>query len=226
MKLSLTAIFALLTANAALAAYPLPEMKPILGQRGDLLFQADFDAPDVKPMQTIASATSKIVDGTLWVSKLADAKHIGVTYLYSVGKDAPAPLTDFIMQADCCWDAAGNSFSFEFTKPGKVEHGVAPEFFVSFGLPADTRPATWNLVDNAAPRTILGKQTAPIKAGEWFRVLIEVRNDEVAVQLSNGQSLRGKCKLASTPKRSPSFSYNGDGVKGTRFDNFKIWTIK
>lgn len=228
MKHTLPLLTALLLAplGALPAAEPLPELKPVLGARGEVLFHADFDAPDAKPFVAIASSTTKIVDGTLWVSKLADATHIGVSHLCSLGKDAPAPVTDFIMQADFCWEAAGNSFGFEFTKPGKVEHGVAPEFFVKFNLPADPkRPASWSITDNA-PRTIIGTQTAPMKAGEWFRVLIEVRNDEVAVQLINGQSLRGKCNRASTPKRSPTISYNGDGVKGIRFDNFKIWTIK
>jgi hypothetical protein len=208
-----------------LQAESLPEMKPLLGQRGELLLQQDFNAPDAKPMNTIASATSKIVDGALWVSKLADAKHIGVSYLYSLGKDAPPPLTDFILQADFRWDN-GESFNFEFTKPGKVEHGVAPEFFVSFGKSKDPkRPVTWSIMDNA-PRTAVAKESAMLQDGVWYRVLIEVRNDEVAVQLSNGQMLRGKCNLASTPKRSPSISYNGDGVSGFSFDNFKIWAVK
>jgi hypothetical protein len=209
----------------ALGAEPLPEMKPLLGERGALLFKEDFNAPDAKPLSTIASATAQIIDGALWVSKLADAKHIGVSYLYSLGKDAPPPLTDFIMEADFRWDD-GEGFSFEFTKPGKVEHGVAPEFFVSFGKSKDPkRPVSWSITDNA-PRTSVGKESAPLRDWEWYRVLIEVRNDEVAVQLSNGQTLRGRCNLASAPKRSPSISYNGTGATGFSFDNFKIWEMK
>ncbi len=209
----------------ALGAEPLPEMKPILGERAALLFAEDFNAPDTKPLSTIASATLRILDGALWVSKLAGAKHIGVSYLYSLGKDAPPPLTDFIMQADFRWDD-GEGFTFEFTKPGKVEHGVAPEFFINFRKSKDhKRPVTWSITDNA-PRASVGKESAPLLDGVWYRVLIEVRNDEVAVQLSNGQFLRGKCNLASTPKRSPSISYNGNGVTGFSFDNFKIWGVK
>ncbi len=209
----------------ALHAEPLPEMKPVLGEKGALLFQEDFNAPDAKPFQMIASSTSKIVDGALWVSKLADATHIGVSYFYSLGKDAPAPLTDFILQADFRWDG-GTGFSFEFTKPGKVEHGVAPEYFVSFSKPKDPkRPMTWSVTDNA-PRNVIGKESAPVEQGQWQRVLIEVRNNEVAVQLNNGQLIRGQCNLASTPKRSPSISYQGDGVDGVSFDNFKIWAVK
>jgi hypothetical protein len=208
-----------------LRAEPLPEMKPLLGERGALLFKEDFDSPEAKALQTIASATSQVINGALWVSKLAEAKHIGVSYLYSLGKDAPAPLTDFIMQADFRWDD-GEGFNFEFTKPGKVEHGVAPEFFVSFGKSKDPkRPVSWSIADNA-PRTSVGKESAPLRDWEWYRVMIEVRNDEVAVQLSNGQTLRGKCNLASAPKRAPSISYNGTGVTGFSFDNFKIWEIK
>jgi len=38
--------------------------------------------------------------------------------------------------------------------------------------------------------------------------------------------LRGKCNLASSPKRAPSISYNGNGTTGFSFDNFKIWGMK
>jgi hypothetical protein len=223
MKLVTHAFLILLP--CALRAESLPEMKPVLGERGAVLFEEDFNGTGAKPISTIASATSKIVDGALWVSKLPDAKHIGVSYLYSLGKDAPAPLSDFIMQADFRWDN-GEGFSFEFTKPGKVEHGVAPEFLVSFGKAKDPkRPVTWMIADNA-PRNIVAKENAPLENGVWYRVLIEVRSDDVAVQLSNGQVLRGKCNLAGTPKRSPSISYNGNGVDGFSFDNFKIWELK
>jgi len=223
--MKITPLFSIIMFPFVLKAEPLPEMKPLLGERGAVLFQEDFNAPDAKPSSTIASATSKIVDGAMWVSKLPEATHIGVSYLYSLGKDAPPPLTDFIMQADFRWDN-GEGFNFEFTKPGKVEHGVAPEFIVSFGKPKDPkRPVTWSITDNA-PRNVVGKESAPLENGVWYRVLIEVRNDEVAVQLSNGQTLRGKCNLASTPKRSPSISYNGNGVDGFSFDNFKIWAVK
>ena len=77
-----------------------------------------------------------------------------------------------------------------------------------------------------APGNVIGKESAPIEQGQWQRVLIEVHNDEVAVQLNNGQLIRGQCNLASTPKRSPSISYQGDGVDGVSFDNFKIWAVK
>jgi hypothetical protein len=217
-------LFAVLLPSAV-AAEPLPELKPQLGERGVLLFKEDFNGPEAKTLPTIASATALIMNGALWVSKIADAKHIGVSYLYSPGKDAPPPLTDFIMEADFRWDD-GEGFNFEFTKPGKVEHGVAPEFFVSFGKSKDPkRPVLWSIIDNA-PRTIVGKESAPLRDWEWYRVMIEVRNGEVAVQLSNGQTLRGKCNHASAPKRSPSISYNGTGAAGFSFDNFKIWEIK
>jgi hypothetical protein len=78
----------------------------------------------------------------------------------------------------------------------------------------------WQITDNA-PRTTVGKHVATFTPGQWYRVMIEVRNGEVAVQLSNGQSLRGKCNLASTPKRPPQIGF-GDGAKGVLVDNIKI----
>jgi hypothetical protein len=78
----------------------------------------------------------------------------------------------------------------------------------------------WQITDNA-PRTTVGKHVATFAPGQWYRLMIEVRNGEVAVQLSNGQSLRGKCNLASKPKRPPQIGF-GDGAKGVLVDNIKI----
>jgi hypothetical protein len=49
--------------------------------------------------------------------------------------------------------------------------------------------------------------------------MIEVRDGEVAVQLSNGQSLRGRCNQASSPKFSPKI---GVGEGDFLVDNIKI----
>lgn len=216
MKHTLTLLLSLLL-PALHAAEPLPEIKPLLGERGDAIFAETFDGPNAKPLEVIPAAKSEIAEGAVRLLKRPEVTHPGIAFIY--GKER-VPLGDFILEADFRWDD-GQSLSFQFTKPGKTEHGVPPEFFIRFGRPKDpTQPGYWDITDNA-PRTTVGKHAATFTPGQWYRVMIEVRNGEVAVQLSNGQSLRGKCNLASTPKRPPQIGF-GDGVKGVLVDNIKI----
>jgi hypothetical protein len=216
MKLTLTLFLSLLF-PALHAAEPLPEIKPLLGERGDVVFTEAFDGPNAKPLEVIAAAKSEIAEGAVRLLKRPEVTHPGIAFIY--GKER-SPLGDFILEADFRWDD-GQQFNFQFTKPGKTEHGVPPEFFIQFGRPKDpTKMGYWQITDNA-PRTTVGKHVATFTPGQWYRVMIEVRNGEVAVQLSNGQSLRGKCNLASTPKRPPQIGF-GDGAKGVLVDNIKI----
>jgi len=199
-----------------------PDLKPLLGERGDVIFSEDFNGPDAKPFPVAAAAEPTVVDGHLSLKQVKDAKHIGVVNLWA--KDRP-PVTDMIMQADFQWDG-GYGFNVEFKKPGPVKHGEPPEFFVLFNKAADPkRPMSWSVSDNA-PKAVLGKESTPIEPGVWSRFLIEIRNGEVAVQLDNGQTIRGKCNLASSPKTSPSLSFGGVDSKGVNVDNVRVWSFR
>ena len=212
----------LMLAQAVVLADEKPDLKPLLGERGDVIFAEDFNAPDAKPLVPAASSQQVIVDGHLSLTQVKDAKHIGVVNLWP--KDRP-PVTDFIMQADFQWDGA-HTFNAEFKKPGPVKHGDPPEFFVLFRKAADPkRPMSWSVADNA-PKALLGKELTPIEPGAWSRFLIEIRDGEVAVQLDNGQTIRGKCNLASSPKGSPSLSFAGEGGKGVNVDSVRVWSFK
>jgi hypothetical protein len=84
---------------------------------------------------------------------------------------------------------------------------------------------SWSVADNA-PKAVLGTESTPIEPGAWSRFLIEIRDGEVAVQLDNGQTIRGKCNLASSPKASPSLSFGGVDSKGVNVDNVRVWSFK
>lgn len=212
----------LVLAQAVALADEKPDLKPLLGERGAPLFEADFNAPDANSLVPAASSQQAVVDGHLSLTQVKDAKHIGVVNLW--GKDRP-PVTDFLMQADFQWQG-GHTFNVEFKKPGPVKHGDPPEFFVLFRKAADPkRPMSWSVADNA-PKAVLGKESSPIEPGAWSRFLIEIRNGEVAVQLDNGQTIRGPCNLASSPKASPSLSFAGEGGKGVNVDNVRVWNFR
>ncbi|HEX3135388.1 MAG TPA: hypothetical protein VHX44_17625 [Planctomycetota bacterium] len=219
----MTALLVMSHLAALVASEPRPDLKPVLGERGAVIFAADFNAKDAIPFSAIDSAKVDIVDSTLRLVKRAEAKHIGVAYLWK--KEGPPPINDFIMQADFRFDAEDN-FGFEFKRPGKVVHGDPPEFFVTIRHGKDPqKPWICSLVDNC-PSTLVATQSFDLTPGQWGRVLIEVCKDEVAVQIENGPTLRGACKLASSPKGSPQISFNSNDEKAVSLDNLTLWAVK
>jgi hypothetical protein len=211
---------AVLAFAASLHAAPLPESTPVLGQKGALLYSSDFKAPGAKPTTKVTAAKAEIIDGRLHLHKLPELTHPGIARI-SDAKDF-APLTDLILEADFRWEEKGR-FSFQFKKPGRPEHGVPPEYFVSFARSAvPGTPVIVQLTDNA-PRAVVARKEMPLEPGDWHRVLIEVRNGEVAVQVDGGEALRGPCNLASAPKSCPDIGFDNQGVT---FESFKIWEIQ
>jgi hypothetical protein len=234
-------LFLSLLSPALHAAEPLPQLVPVLGERGDVIFSESFDGPHPVPLRVIRNTKSEIAEGGVSLATKIERPewgHGGTAFVY--GKDRPG-LGDFILEADFRWNA-GQRFAFTFDKLVKTQaHGEPPEFFIRFHRPKDpTQPGSWDIKDNA-PEVALGKpgatsapaldakgrvkgitvakQEATFAPGQWYRVMIEVRNGEVAVQLSNGQSLRGRCNQASSPKFSPKI---GVGEGDFLVDNIKI----
>jgi hypothetical protein len=236
-------VFLSLLSPPLLATEVLPKLDPLLGERGDVIFSESFDGPNAVPLRVIPNTKSEIAEGGVSLATKIERPewgHGGIAFVY--GKDRPG-LGDFILEADFRWDA-GQRFGFLFDKLVKTQaHGEPPEFFIRFSRPKDpTQPGSWDIRDNA-PEAVVGeprassapapdakgrvkregitvaRQEATFAPRQWYRVMIEVRNGEVAVQLSNGQSLRGRCNQASFPKFSPKI---GVGEGDCLVDNIKI----
>ncbi len=71
MKRTLALLTALLLASLAAlhTAEPFPEIKPLLGERGDVVFAEAFDGPNAKPLEVIPAAKCVLVD-TIKISAL------------------------------------------------------------------------------------------------------------------------------------------------------------
>lgn len=201
-------------------AESLPEIQPILGERGTLLHHVEYAAADAKATTRVTAATAEIQSGLLVLKKRPELTHPGIARI-SDAKDF-APLTDFLLEADFRWKEKG-SFNFQFKKPGRPEHGVAPEYYVSFSRPADPkRPVSLRLADNA-PRSEVAKRDITLAPDSTHRVLIEVRNGEVVVHVDGMEPVRGTCTQASAPKSCPDIGFDNEGVA---FERFAIWAFK
>lgn len=212
----------------------LPEMKPLLGERGEVIYHADYDASDaVAPTSKLGKIS--IAKGALRIEERVEDHHQAAVSLYPP-KGGPAPYTDFILQADFQWDGA-TDFQIGFNRvPELVKKAAdgtpapvsAHALTVEFRQPADPKkPHDW-LVDDVSnkPWKNLGKHPITLERGQWYRILIEVHGSEVAVQLSNGQTIRGTSTRPNDLKAAPIFRARGTGGHGMLFDNVTLWTVK
>lgn len=96
MKPTVILLFAFLSPGVQ-ATEPLPELKPLLGERGAAVLTETFDGPNAKPLDVIPAAKSELAEGAVRLLKRPKAKHPGIAFIY--WKEHP-PLHDFILEAD------------------------------------------------------------------------------------------------------------------------------
>ncbi len=214
----------------------LPELNPVLGQRSELIFSANFDAVDARPPES-KLGKYEIINGALRIEERGADRHQAAAPLYQTSKaTCIKPLTNFIMQADFRWDGA-KDFQFGFNRLGELARKavdgkhweVAPHCLtIAFRQPADaTKPHEWSVDDNSVePFLNLGRCELILEPGLWYKILIEVKGDEVSAQLSNGQIIRGKAKNPSDAKVAPILRCQSEHGKGVIFDNITVWTMK
>lgn len=212
----------------------LPELKPLLGERGEIVFSANFDAPSATPPKSKLGKTA-IVNGALRIEERAEDHHQAAVSLYPP-KGGPKPYTDFILQADFQWNGA-TDFQIGFNRVPELVKKAAdgtPAAVSAHALTVEFRQSTdpkkphdW-LVDDVSnkPWKNIGKHPITLERGRWYRILIEVRGNEVAVQLSNGQTIRGTSTRPNDLKAAPIFRARGAAGHGMLFDNVTLWTLK
>jgi hypothetical protein len=116
-----------------------------------------------------------------------------------------------------------------FPPVGKGAMIYPPSFSVVFELPGPgKRYKEPRLVIKDVSKFEKVQAAIPLKIepGEWTRVLIEILGDQVAVQLSNGQSLRATCASADAPKKEPYFYAIEQVGRAVEYDNVKLWGIE
>lgn len=155
------------------------------------------------------------------------------------------------MQVDFRWVGATDvQFRF-FREDGlrkKPEEAALPPWFSVdlICLKGEQTPSRWQISDRVSlidPDTKtrptsagspVPKEQAPypstvaplwLQSGKWYRILFEVKGDDVSVQLNDGQSLRGRCKGADRAK-VPSLLLEAPPGKGVEFDNLKLWSLR
>ena len=211
-------------------------MQPTLAKRGKILWESAFDKLGAIPPETKLGELA-LRDGALRLEERpADHHQAAVTLFPTATGSAIPPLTEFIMQAEFMSEGA-HIFQFGFNRvaglaqraPDGKHWKVAPHCLtIAFNQPVDpAKNHNWLVDDNSVePFVNLGTQPLTIEPGIWYRILIEIKGDEVCVQLSNGQAIRGKAKKPSDPKSGAIVRCQSQEGKGVLFQNIRIWAAE
>ena len=116
-----------------------------------------------------------------------------------------------------------------FPAVGKGAMIFPPSFAVAFELlGSKKRYKEPRLVIKDVSKFEAVQAAVPLKIDptEWTRVLVEIRGEQVAVQLSNGQTLQATCAEASAPKKTPYFYAIEQVGRSVEYDNVKLWEIE
>jgi len=162
-------------------------------------------------------------DGILQFDLRTDqADHFHVEFIRKAGRVKPGqPLPE---KGGISYPAG----AFPLT-PSKQDMIAPPSFNVNFELPGPgnpTREARLTIQDLSQFEPLRASLPLKWEPGKWMRVLIEIRGEQVAVQLSNGQSLKATCADASNPKRTPYFYAMERPGCAVDYDNLKLWEIE
>lgn len=193
-------------------------LEPTLGQKGKLLLEEKFDAAAVPAGWTKNTGKISVADGTLHLSQLAADNHIGAFR-------KAVPLQDCAIQLDFKFSGA-TMFHLGFDPaPGELKKKGH-----LFALAIT--PAGWTLTENiekADPKSknvVLAKAATKFEPGQWFTLLLEMKGEQVVVQVAGMEPLRASAKDFKVKKPGLVFRAGGKDGQEVLLDNVKVWELQ
>jgi hypothetical protein len=206
--------------------------KPILVEKGELIYSADFSDGKV-PKEWVAGSKTQweVVDGVLVGNPAPTAyqenrkskkqKHTGGTPSSSV----LVPLHDGIVQLSFKVSGKMNGAHFGYDDGSfKTGTGHVNRFAVS------TKSGLELIKDDDATLDddedeVLDSADFKIKSDTWYTILLEYKGGEFVAHISDGPSLRGKHdKRFDRLKSDLNLPTRGGGT--IYYDNLKVWAVK
>ncbi len=175
-----------------------------LSLRGKLLFSEDFGGAEVPADWKKSKGEWTIADGALRGKELAADKHAAVI-------KHPLPAKDFLLQfsfkldgakqATCSFDGKGHICRVILTPQGFTLRRDVPKN-------GDEKPQT------------LAKGAVELKAGEWHRLLIEIRGREFLAQVDDKVVAFGEHDGVALDKSTFGFPVSGESFA---VDSVRLW---
>lgn len=193
-------------------------LEPTLGQKGKLLLEESFGAAALPPGWTKNTGKIAVVEGALHASQLASDNHIGAFR-------KAVPVQDCVVQLDFKFSGA-TMFHLGFDPaPGELKK-KGHLFNVAI------TPEGWTITENADKADAKSKNVAHAKAaakfaqGQWFTLLLEMKGNDVVVQVDGKKPLRTTAPDFHVKKPGLVFRAGGKDGQDVVIDNVKVWELK
>ncbi len=180
---------------------------PILNDPTGEPYAPDFSKPLGDEWKVIKGAW-KSENGILHGTEVAADKHAAVLH-------HPGDVSTLIVNFEFRLGEA-RTFYFGFDGKGHVGRFVATKG--NFGIYEDSP----NPPGEKASSKPLAVSKQKLKGDEWYPVTLEIRGDEMVVQMA-GETLKGKHPYLATPKARYWFAVSGDDAQ---IRNLKVWNAK
>ena len=220
MKKTITLLLTLITITTN--AYAL---EPLISKKGQLLFEDQFDVPEMRPEWRVLHGTRwKVIDGTLF--------GIPSTKEFQASRDSHAGTTpsmlldvvarDIILEMSIKISGELNSAHLGYNEgPTQTTSGHVFRLIVDVEEGAALQRDKHSQVEGDHDQ-ILDKSDWKAKRDEWVTVLIETQGDEVVAQIVDGPTLRMRDSRLNVPKRSGNLKARG-GEGSITYDNVRVW---
>jgi Domain of Unknown Function (DUF1080) len=201
----LVAACALLAAAGLRAADPTPEVKPLLTERGKLLFSDDLSQALGKEWKA-GKGKWEVADGVIKASEVADDKHAAVVR-HSL------PFHDV---------AIGYSFKLDGAKATSLSINTAKNHLCRVIVRPTGLTVQKDDTDKDGPDKVVVFETrkVEIKPGEWHTLLVEIQGKEMVATLDGMETAFGSHEMLDADKANFGLTVSGESVS---FKDLRVW---
>ena len=199
--------------SQAFAADP----ETILGKKGKVLLEENFAGNGLPSGWTKNTGTIVASDGVLRITELASDKHAGAFR-------KALPMKDLAIQLD---------FKFEQAKMFHIGFDPAPGELKKKGhlYSVVINPEKISILEHndkanpdSKPKT-LGAKSSDLKNGQWYKMLLENKGDEVLVHIDGVEMVRAKSDDFRVKKPGIVLRVMGADKDGVCIDNMTVWEL-
>ena len=200
------------------ALLPAAELEPILGEKGRLLLEENFEGAKLPAGWSVKTGRLRVADGVLRASQ---KREDGRLCLF----DLELPMQDAAVQIDFKFDGAhGLNIGFN-PSPGELrKKGHLLSVMITLAM--------WNITEHNDKSDLqsrskaLASAPAKFEQGRWRTLLLETKGDDVVVRVEGKEPLRASSKDFHVQKPGLAFRVAGRDNEEAAFDNLRVWELK
>jgi hypothetical protein len=193
-------------------------LEPTLGKKGKLILEETFDGDALGQGWSGKTGGLRVADGVLHASMKSADGRLG---LFS----REQPMQSAVITIDFKFvGARGINISCN-PSPGELaKHGHLFSVMITLGM--------WNITehnDKSDPNSksqALASATASFVPGQWYKLMLETKGDQVVARVEGKEPLRASSKDFGVKKPGLEFRVSGRDGEEVLFDNLRVWELE